>query len=210
MKNAVALTSNTGVPVLKQALGHEWDSLSPSVQAHYGLSPFTDQQIRVKGVMDRVSHSRLAALIAPFTTLAGALIPYTGTNVPVDVLNYSRPGKAAYFWHRTFFFPGRKPFLFRSSMLCTAPGEVTEFVRFGLGIRLGVSVSDGRLVEHDRGYIWKVAGWTIPLPLNLMMGTSTIEEFGVSSREFGMRMALIHPLFGETFAYAGQFSIIAV
>jgi hypothetical protein len=194
-------------PVLKQALGDDWGSLAPSIQAHYGLAPFTDQRIHVKGSMDSVSHSPLATLLIPFTSLAGALIPYTGKNVPVEVINYSLPREAAYFWLRTFSFPGRKPFVFRSAMICTGPREVTEFVRFGLGLRSALSVVSGSLVEVGHGYVWRIGARTIPLPLNKMMGKSYVEETPISETEFVMRMSITHPLFGETFAYSGRFAV---
>jgi len=193
---------------MKQALGEHWASLGPSVQAHYSLSPFTNQTLRLKGVMESVSHSRLAALLIPFTSFFGALIPYSGKNVAVEVTNHSLPDKPGYYWHRSFFFPGRRPSSFRSVMLFTGDGEVTEFVRFGLGIRIGVSVLNGGVIEKDKGYVWKIKGLTIPLPIKTMIGESYIEEMPISDNEFEMKMTIIHPLLGETFAYNGRFSVV--
>lgn len=183
--------------------------MAPVLRAHYGLAPFTNQQIRMEGKMREVSHSLFAKLLIPFANLVGALIPYRGTNVPVEVLNQSRPNEQGYFWLRTFFFPGRKPFRFRSAMVCTGHREITEFVRFGFGLRLRVSVREGGLVEEDHGYIMKVAGQTIPLPVNLLMGWASIAEMPISDSEFEMKMELKHPWFGRTFAYSGRFALLA-
>lgn len=40
-----------------------------------------------------------------------------------------------------------------------------EYVRFGIGMRLAVSAEEGALVFRDLGYVWRVAGLRIPLPL---------------------------------------------
>jgi hypothetical protein len=78
--------------------------------------------------MDRVFHSPVVGPLLPLAALAGATVPDRGSNVPVEVVNYSVPDKPSYFWHRTFFIPGKKPFVFQSSMQCTGEGELTEHV----------------------------------------------------------------------------------
>ena len=196
-------------PVLKQALKEDWDALAPVIRAHYGLAPFTTQQVRLQGKMHHVSHSPLANLLIPFARLAGALIPYQGHDVPVHVVNRSLSNRPNYYWERVFFFPGRRPFEFASSMVFTGDHEITEYTRFGFGIRLGLSVNRGGLIERDRGYVLTIGRISIHLPLNLTMGWVSIEERPVSATEFDMEMTLRHPLFGQTFAYDGTFAVVS-
>jgi len=195
-------------PVLKQALGSDWSSLARIIQTHYGLTPFTNGQIHLKGMMDRVSYSSIAAFMMPFAVFAGALVPYRGRNVPVDAINQSVPGRPEYFWTRTFYFPGKKPFTFQSAMICTGEGELTEYVRFGLGIRFAVTVMNRGLVERELGYVWKIGRWSVPLPIHLILGRSYVEEMPISDSEYEMKWRVMHPLFGETFAYSGRFSVV--
>src|SRR3972149_998965 len=195
-------------PILKQALKDDWELLAPVIQAHYSLAPFTNEEIRLEGKMHEVSHSRFAKLLIPFARVVGALIPYHGSNVPVRVVNHSRSDRTGYFWQRTFFFPGSKPFQFPSTILCTGDREIKEFVRFGFGIRLKLSVRNGGLIESDHGYVVKVGRATIPLPMNLLMGWASIQEMPVSESEFDMKMVLAHPLFGHMFAYNGRFALV--
>ncbi len=49
--------------IFKQALQTQWEALAPVIQAHYGLSPFTDQRLLLKGKMESVSHSTFAAIL---------------------------------------------------------------------------------------------------------------------------------------------------
>ncbi len=200
--------ANSTEPVLKQALGAHWSLLAPVIQAHYDLSPFTDEQIHLKGNMDRVFHARVVSPLLPLAALAGAMVPYRGENVPVEVVNYSLQGKPSYFWHRTFFFPGKKPFEFQSSMICTGKGELTEYVGFGLGLRLSVEAKNGGVVERELGYVWRIGRRSIPMPINLLLGQSHVEEMPLSDIEYEMRWTITHPLFGETFAYSGRFNLI--
>ncbi|HKY53233.1 MAG TPA: DUF4166 domain-containing protein [Anaerolineales bacterium] len=196
-------------PVLKQALGPGWNSLAPVIQAHYGLTPFTDEQIHLKGIMDRVSYSPVATLLMPIAVFVGALVPYRGQDVPVQAINQSIPDKPEYFWTRTFHFPGKKPYTFHSAMICTGDGQLTEYVRFGLGIRLAVTVRNGGLIERDLGYVWKIGRWSLPLPIHLLFGRSYIEEMPISDNEYQMKWKVTHPLFGEMFAYSGRFAIVS-
>ena len=203
--SAIMITTQ---PVFKQALNAEWDSLAPVIQAHYALVPFTDQRLLVKGTMESVSHSSFAKLLIPLTALAGALVPYRGKNVPVEVVNQSQTDKTGFFWQRTFFFPGKQPFVFRSVTHHTGEREVTEYVRWGLGIRYKLSVKNGGLIHTDQGYVWKMGKRSIPLPFNLVMGKLYGEEMPVSDTEFAMKMEIVHPIFGQTFQYNGRFSIV--
>lgn len=193
-------------PVLKQALKEEWHTLAPVIRAHYGFQPFTSQRIRLEGRMHNISHSALAKLLIPFARIAGALIPYQGKDVPVRVVNRSHPDRPGYYWERVFLFPHRRPFPFPSRMMCSGDHEITEYVRFGLGIRLNLTVKDGGLIEEDHGYVWTVGRISIPLPLNSLMGRVLIEEMPVSPEEYNMSMALVHPTFGQTSAYNGTFA----
>ena len=93
-------------------------------------------------------------------------------------------------------------------MLLSGDHEITEYVRFGFGIRLKLYVRDGALIEKDQGYKVTIGHVSVPLPLNFMMGWATIEERPVSPTEFEMSMALVHPLFGQTFAYSGRFALV--
>jgi hypothetical protein len=205
--NESPIARNSATPVLRQALQEDWDALAPVIQTHYALLPFTDCALEVRGIMVDIAYSKYAKLLIPFTTLVGALVPYQGQNIPVEVINSTHPKIAGLHWQRTFFFPHRKPFTFRSVMAYTGLHEITEFVRFGFGIRLHVGHQNGGLVFHDKGYVWNVGRLSIPVPVNLMLGRAYIEEMPISDREFSMKMVVTHPVFGQTFQYHGTFTM---
>lgn len=74
-------------PVLKRALGSVWDQLHPLVRRHYDVNPGTEQRVTLRGIMDEVHHSTAAKAFLLCERMFGALVPYRGRNVPVEVCN---------------------------------------------------------------------------------------------------------------------------
>ncbi|AZO78499.1 MULTISPECIES: DUF4166 domain-containing protein [unclassified Bosea (in: a-proteobacteria)] len=194
-------------PVFQEVLGEDWHQLGEVIRRHYFLRSFSDDTICVKGVMHEVEHSAFARLLLPFARIVGALVPYRGRDVPIEVHYAARPEDGTLHWDRVFHFAGRKPFHFRSRMQQTGANQVIEFVRFGVGMRLRVTAEEGALVFRDEGYVWRLLGLDLPLPVGLLLGTGYIEERPIDERSFSMRMTLKHPLFGELFRYSGTFSL---
>lgn len=194
-------------PVFHEILGDDWHRLGEVVRRHYFLRAFSDDQICVKGRMHEVWHGAAAKLLIPFARIFGALVPYRGTDVPIEVNYRARPGDSTIHWDRVFHFAGRPAFHFRSHMEPTGGNRVIEFVRFGIGMRLKVTVEEGALVFRDAGYIWRILGIDMPLPVGLVLGRAYIEERPVDATHFSMRMTLTHPLLGELFRYSGSFAL---
>ena len=198
-------------PVFQQALGPAWDRLGDAIRRHYTMAPHSNDHVCVRGTMHEVHHAPWAALLMPFGRLFGALVPYTGREVPIEVHYRCRPDDPHLYWDRIFRFAGRAPFHFRSHMEHDAADGalVIEYVRFGIGMRLAVSAEDGALVFRDRGYVWRLGRLRIPLPLGLLMGTAYVEE-RPDPRDpdaFSMRMLLRHRWFGDVFRYSGSFRL---
>lgn len=162
----------------------------------------------IRGSMHEVYHSVAAK---PFVWLGrafGALLTRQGRDIPVEVVNSTRSDEAkSMFWHRTFSFPGEVPQLFVSRMEYVSGREIIEYVGYGMGIRMQMCVNDGALVYESCGYRWTFGGWSITIPEWLFLGHATIEEYPVDDERFGLDFRIMHPLFGKTFAYAGEFSI---
>ena len=197
------------IPIFQSVLGAEWASLGDIVRKHYSPRPFSRDAVTVRGAMNEVWHSRMAKVLLPMARLAGALVPYRGRDVPIEVHYSARHDDSTLHWNRVFHFPGRAPFHFRSHMEVADGNEVIEFVRLGIGMRLVVTAEDGALVFRGRGYVWRVLGRDWPLPLGLVLGQAYVEERPADVDRFTMKMTLIHPLFGELFRYDGRFAVDA-
>jgi len=193
-------------PVFKSILGNDWHSLGEIIRRHYFLRPTSNDYICVSGEMSEIHHSTIAKLLIPFALLAGAVVPYRGKKIPVDVHYNASPSDSNIYWDRVFKFQ-RGDFHFKSYMEPVKENEVIEFVRFGIGIRLRVTVEEGALVFRDIAYVWRVFGYNIPIPGKWLMGRVYVEERPFDQQFFTMKMTLTHPFLGELFRYSGKFKL---
>jgi len=194
-------------PVFKTILGKSWDNLGEVVQRHYFLRPYSSDYICVKGTMSEVRHSLIATLFIPVGWLFGAIVPFQGKNVPIDVHYNSSKDNSNIYWDRVFKFSKKRHFHFKSHMVHYKENEVIEFVRYGVGLKLKVTAEDGALVFRDTGYIWRIFGVNIPIPGRILMGRAYVEERPIDDSQFSMKMQVAHPIMGVLFVYEGQFSI---
>jgi len=156
--------------------------------------------------MTEVKHSLVAKLLIPFGLLFGAVVPFQGRNIPIDVHYNSNSGNSNIYWDRDFKFQ-RGSFHFKSFMEPVKQNEVIEFVRFGIGIRLRVTVEDKALVFRDIAYVWRIFGYDLPIPGRWLMGEVYVEERPIDDQSFSMKMTLTHPLAGTLFKYSGEFEL---
>jgi hypothetical protein len=193
--------------IFQKVLGDNWDALGSVIKRHYFLRPFSDDYVCVRGEMSEIHHSWIAKLFIPFGLLFGAVVPYRAKNVPVDVHYNSSRENAHIYWDRVFKFSERKHFHFKSHMEHVQDNEVIEFVRFGVGMRLKVTAENGAIVFRDNGYVWRLFGKNIPVPIGLFFGSAYVEERPVDEDNFSMKMILQHPIFGVMFRYEGTFGL---
>lgn len=201
--------SNIRQPVIKQALSGSWDQLADIVRKHYDITPGESSKMIIKGVMDEVHHSAIAKIFLLPGRIFGALVPYRGRNIPTEVRNWtSEENHQAMFWYRTLEFPDKPPVIFSSRMEYIKDHEIIEYVRYGLGIRMKLSVDDeGTLVFNSTGYIWKIGVIRITIPTWLILGDARIIEKSIGGGKFYIEFNMVHPLFGRTFSYSGTFYI---
>lgn len=196
------------VSIMKKALGEEWDLLDDIVKRHYEMAPGTPSDMTIYGSMDKVFHSNIAKLFLLPGRIFGALVPYKGVDIPTTVNNWTKGDDTkAMFWHRTMQFPGKPLSEFRSRMEYIGGDEIIEYVKYGLGMRMRMSVDDGALVFTSAGYVWDIGLARIPIPAWAILGDAKITERAISDKEFYIDFNMVHPLFGHTFSYSGNFSI---
>lgn len=196
-------------PVIAQALGEQWHELHPLVQRHYAIAPGTVSRVVMEGEMREVHFSRRAAPLIHTARLFGALVAERATAIPVTVINTTRTGDPAMYWHRTFRYPDGKERIFESRMIHADGNEIIEYVRFGLGIRMALSVEAGALVFESRGFQWGSPSGRVRIPDLLLLGRSRIVERATSDAQFEVEFETRHPLYGRSFGYNGLFHIAA-
>jgi hypothetical protein len=194
-------------PVMQRALGEEWEKLHAAVRRHYDLTPGREQSCTLEGTMEEITYALLAKPFILAGRMFGALVPYRGQNVPVEVLNRTYRDRPAMFWHRTFRFQGRKPYVFQSRMEHLEGREIVEFVRLNLGICMHLAEIDGALCYTSNGYLWRLGPFHIRIPDWLLLGRARIIEHGVDNDTIALDFVIRHPLWGQTFSYRGRFRL---
>lgn len=183
--------------LMQQALGADWEKLSPVLRAHYRFGVAIDA-----GHMD-IEYPRFMQPVLSVLRLFGALVDRRGKHV-LTAVEKRVVGERQY-WRRTLIYPDGKVIRFNSFWVLAGYGQVIEFVNPVLGLQMAPYVMESRL--HYRGvrFVVKFCQLLIPIPEWLVLGHTTIVEHAVDENQFAMDFRLTHPLFGQLFRYSGRF-----
>ena len=95
------IKNNHCSPIFKSVFGESWDMLPKILKKHYAIRPYSNDTIKLEGVMD-IKLSKLTKLIQPLLSFFGALVPYEGKNIPTIVYAKSDPNKDSFIFERHF------------------------------------------------------------------------------------------------------------
>jgi predicted DCC family thiol-disulfide oxidoreductase YuxK len=193
-------------PLFKPVFGDDWDRLPPVMHRHYANRPFHDDVVTVEGRLD-VESSFVGRLLRPAFRWAKALVPHEGKGVPVTVHFVTDARSNAFRLERTFHFPGRAPYVFRSAMIPMRGNELVEMMGRGSGWRSAYKWDGRKVVLSHRGYVVRMFGLYIPVPLTLLIGSGYAEEAAIDDDTFSMWTEIRHPWWGKVFSYGGTFSV---
>ncbi len=194
------------IPIFQSVFGAQWPSLPPVMHRHYSNRPYCDDVVITVGKMD-VEFGWLVRLLSPFLRIFGALVPHQGNDIPVTVYFKSEPDSAAFCLERIFNFENIKPYIFLSKMVQTKDDVIIEFMKFGIGWKHRCYYNGKKVILEHRGYVWKILGTIIPIPLTLFLGKTYAEETAINNNSFRMKMNIVHPWFGKIYEYRGVFEI---
>lgn len=196
MMLAMERTKTTMNPYAK-ALGENWNELPLLLKTHY---PDSDVSKEFNGVMESIWLPKLLRPLAPIIKLIGALVPYTGTNIPFT-LKTSLAKNGSMHWKRSFVFP-KTSYSFVSRTEYFKQDMVIEYVRFGLGICLRIEAKENGISMDQTNYVIKIFKRKLFFPSFLGFGRAYINET-LTATGFNIDFIIIHPLLGKTFSYKG-------
>lgn len=197
---------NDSQPLFKTVFGQQWDSLPKIIKMRYANRSFSNDVVTIQGHLD-VTFSKIMKLFIPIVRLLKILVPYEGKNIPVIVNLRSVNTLPGLYFDRIFYFPGKKPYRFCSYMQHQKDNQMIEFMRFGIGWCMKCSYKNGKVLLEHHGYVWKILGKIIPIPLGVIMGRTSAEEEPVSDNAFRLLVKIDHPLFGKILEYSGMLHI---
>jgi len=197
---------NDEEPLFKSVFGADGERLPIVMRRHYANRPYRDDVVTVTGTLN-VYSSFLGRLLKPAFRFAKALVPYEGTNIPVTVDFHTDAQSTGFRFERTFNFPGRSPYVFRSTMIPVGGNELVEMMGRAVGWRSAYSWDGEKVILAHKGYVLQLFGSFIPLPFTFLLGAGHAEEVPLSDDSFRMWTEIRHPLWGRVFGYDGAFKV---
>lgn len=191
--------------LFKAYLGNEWLKIHPNIQNRFSQDPSPEKPICYTGVMTQVHCSWLGKILAHSVQWTGALQPYKGTNIPVEIRVSAKPGIEGVFKERIYQFSGKKSFRF-NSLMTMKDGKLLEFVGGGFGMQIHIDVKDGNLHFSDKGYFLKIGRLKIPLPYFMSPGDTYLLHEDAGENKFKIVIRIRHRLFGEMYYQEGVFT----
>ena len=190
-------------PLFKKVFGADWDRLPPIMKKHYAVRPYSEDVVVVNGALNIT----MLWYISLMSRISGMLVSQSGDNIPVTVTFKSGKHVSGFQFQRIFNYPDKKSIRFFSRMEYVGGNEMIEFMGMGIGWRC-TYLWDGQKIQlNHRGYVWHLFNIDIPLPLEWVLGKGYAQEMPIDDDNFSMWMHTIHPLFGKTLAYSGNFKI---
>lgn len=208
LPNSVPTAAPRPVRVYEHDFSHllpaeTWNALHPAIRqrfARIASRPLTFYRGRMV-----VRRSLIGLFFAFAARMLGGPIPTArGEDVPVnvDVIHTNDGGVC---WQRTFHFPRRSTTV-RSLKVIDPRHGLLEVVEGGVGMTLNVLVRDGALVFESTRYFLEFGLFRLPLHDLLSPGRCTVEHIDEGNDRFRFRLAMTHPLFGQTILQDGVFS----
>lgn len=197
---------NSAQPIFQAVFKQQFEQLPQVFKRHYAVRPYSHDVVAVHGSLN----VRVSFFVGLLSRLFGVLVPYSGDNIPVTVRLLGGPHSGGFRFEREFRYPNNKIIRFSSCMERLKDNELVERMRLGFGWRLAYEWSGGKILLLHRGYVWRILGIDIPVPLEFVLGRGYAEEEALSDNEFRMQTYTRHPLFGHTFGYDGRFKVLEV
>lgn len=192
--------------IFEAIFGEQWQGLPEIFKRHYAVREYSDDMVTATGTIS-VRLSWLTTLLSPLMNFMGILPPFAGEDIPITVVYSGKPESNAFHFERIFYYPNRKPYIFKSKMVPLGKNKIVELTQLRMGWIFFCGFSDGLVKLRHDAFVFKLFSWYIPLPVALMLGKCFAEEVAVSENRFNMKMQFIHPWFGITYEYFGSFDI---
>lgn len=202
--------------IYKHALGSDFAKLHPRIQERFGFSSADGVASIGTGVMDRVWHSKLAALPLYAGASRHVLLPQSGTQIPFTIRNYAYVdsfGRETVTWCRQFRFPNALRRFDATMIYSRQRRRIVDYLgtKQHLAVDIDVSVGEGgglRIRSGDQRFYEGWLGFRFP---PLFAGTADVcEWYDDRADAYRISVHVANPLIGTVVRYAGRFQARSV
>ncbi len=155
--------------------------------------------------MSRVECSWLGKVLGWLVQRTGALTPYEGRDVAVEIEVWTAPPNGAVHKRRVYDFGSGRRHTFSSRMELQSDGRLAEHVGGGFGMYVTVAIENDALRFHDDGYFFQWGRRRVPIPRWLGPGHVKLLHTDRGATEFGISIEIAHPWLGRMYRQEGVF-----
>jgi hypothetical protein len=183
----------------KLAGPNAWAGLRPAVRKRFGKRLQGGASVAYQGRVVSMQMNRAGRILATAARLIGAPLPYDLSCVdqPAVVTVTEDIAGSGQFWIRQY---GRKagfPQVIHSSKRFAGPTGLEEYIGYGIGMALKVSVEKQDLLFKSDHYFVQFFGRRLRLPRALSPGALVIGHHDMGNGQFRFSLDLRHRLFGR-------------
>jgi len=176
-----------------------WDGLCPAVRKRFGKRLKGGVSVAYQGKVVSMQMNLAGRILAHAARIIGAPLPYDLSSVdqPAVVTVTEDIAGSGQFWVRQY---GRKagfPQVVHSSKRFAGPTGLEEYIGYGIGMALKVSVEGQDLLFKSDHYFLQIFGRRMRLPRVLSPGALVIGHHDMGDGQFRFSLDLHNRLFGQ-------------
>ena len=175
-----------------------WGELPQPVQRRFSKCLAPNESVFYRGHVVATELSFAGRVLAFLTRAIGSPLPLAnGATGPALVCVTEDERLGGQSWTRIYPRPGQLPQAISSAKRFRGPTGIEEYVGFGIGMTLNVTVEGGALVFRSASYFFEVGSLRWRLPKALEPGRMAITHREEGNGTFSFRLDLAHPIMGR-------------
>lgn len=184
-----------------------WAQLPAPVQRRFSKRLAPGETIVYRGTVVSTELSRAGRALAFLARAIGAPLPLTnGATGPAVVAVSEDAALGGQSWTRMYARPGRFPQVVHSAKRFRGATGLEEYVGYGIGMALKVTVEDRALVFRSEHFFVGLGKWRWRLPRLLEPGTMRITHREEGGGRFAFALELTHPVLGRLISQLAYFA----
>jgi hypothetical protein len=175
-----------------------WARLPEAVCRRFSKCLAPDDALVYRGKVVATELSRAGRILAFLARAIGSPLPLTdGATGPALVVVTEDERLGGQSWTRIYTRAGRFPQIVHSAKRFRGPTGLEEYVGYGIGMALKVTVEDAALVFRSDHYFLVLGRGRVRLPGLFEPGQMCITHRDEGGGSFSFRLTLTHPLAGR-------------
>lgn len=184
-----------------------WSELPEPVRRRFSKRLAPGEMAIYRGTVTLTQLSRAGRILSFLTRAIGAPLPLSdGATGPALVAVTEDAALGGQSWTRIYARPGGAPQTIHSTKRFRGETGLEEYVGYGIGMALAVSVEEGALVFRSAGYFLEIGRWRWRIPRAFEPGRMQITHRDETDGTFSFRLTLEHPLLGRLLHQLALFS----